>query len=130
MRSKTLWTLLILLALPLACSQAEDKVEEAASAAAEAVDSAAASAQEAADAASEKAAKMAEGAKEKATEAAAAAEAAAVELTAGDPAAKCSELAAKGAWSEALEVCEKAHEAEPDNMAIEHALQQARAAAE
>jgi hypothetical protein len=43
--------------------------------------------------------------------------------------AKCSELAARRAWSEALEVCTKAHEAEPDNMAIEHALQQAKAAA-
>jgi hypothetical protein len=48
----------------------------------------------------------------------------------GDAAAKCSELAAQGAWSEALEVCKKAHEADPDNMAIEHALQQAQAAAE
>jgi hypothetical protein len=47
-----------------------------------------------------------------------------------DPVARCSELAAQGAWSEALEVCTKAHEAEPDNMAIEHALQQAQAAAE
>ena len=129
MRTTTLWIVLILLALPLACSQAEDKAEEAAAAASEAVDAAATSAQEAADAAAEKAAQAAAEAKQAASSAAAATGAAAAELT-GDPVAKCSELAAQGSWSEALDVCKKAHEADPDNMAIEHALQQAQAAAE
>lgn len=46
-----------------------------------------------------------------------------------DPVARCKELAAKGAWDQALEPCTAAHEAEPDDMAIEHALQQAKAAA-
>ena len=83
----------------------------------------AATAQDAADAAADAAA----GAKQTASDAAAAAGAAAADLV-DDPVAKCSELAAQGAWSEALDVCTKAHEAEPDNMAIEHALQQAKAA--
>ena len=46
-----------------------------------------------------------------------------------DPAARCKDLAAQEAWNEALEPCTAAHAAHPDDMAIEHALQQARAAA-
>ena len=45
-----------------------------------------------------------------------------------DPVARCRELAAKGAWADALEPCAKAHEMKPDDMALEHALQQAQAA--
>jgi hypothetical protein len=110
--------LLIALALPLACSQAQETAEDAASTAADV----AAGARDAA-------ADTAAAAKETASEAAAAAGAAAAELV-EDPIAKCSELAAQGAWGEALEVCTKAHEADPDNLAIEHALQQAKAAAQ
>ena len=124
MRMTTLWILLIALALPLACSRAQETADDAASAAGEAAEAVSAAAQDAADAAADAAAE----AKEAASDAAAAAGAAAADLM-DDPVAKCSELAAKGAWSEALEVCTKAHEAEPDNMAIEHALQQAQAAA-
>ncbi len=107
MRMTTLGILLIALVLPLACGQAQETAEDAAEVAVEA----------------------AAEAKEAASDVAAAAEAAATDLM-EDPVARCSELAAQGAWSEALEVCTKAHEAEPDNMAIEHALQQAQAAAE
>jgi len=46
-----------------------------------------------------------------------------------DPVARCRELAAQEAWDQALEPCTAAHAAEPDDMAIEHALQQAKAAA-
>lgn len=46
-----------------------------------------------------------------------------------DPVARCRELAAQGAWADALEPCAKAHEMKPDDMALEHALQQAKAAA-
>ena len=106
MRMTTLWVLLIALALPLACSRAQETADEAASAAAD----------------------VAAGAKETASDAAAAAGAAAADLI-DDPVAKCKELADQGAWSEALDFCTKAHAAEPDDMAIEHALQQAQAAA-
>jgi hypothetical protein len=147
MRTTTLWMLLIALALPLACDRAQETAEDAASGVAEAADAAAASARDTADAAAdaaaeareaasqgavaakEAAARAAAAAKDTASDAAAAAGAAAADLV-DDPVAKCSQLAAEGAWSEALEVCTKAHQAEPDNMAIEHALQQAQAAAE
>ena len=39
-------------------------------------------------------------------------------------------LAEQGAWDQALEVCKKAHELMPDDMELEHAYQQAQAAAE
>jgi hypothetical protein len=131
MRMTTLWILLIALALPLACSRAQETAEDAASAAAEAADEVAISAQEAADAAADAAAQAQEAASEAAAEAQeAAVDAAAAAGIMDDPVAKCSALAAKGAWSEALDACTTAHEAEPDNMAIEHALQQAKAAAE
>jgi hypothetical protein len=120
----TLYILLIALSLPLACSRAQETAEDAATAAGEAAEAVAETAQDAADVA----AGAAEEAKETTSEAVAAAGAAAADLV-DDPVAKCNELAAAGAWSEALEVCTKAHEAEPDNMAIEHALQQAQAAA-
>jgi hypothetical protein len=110
MRMTTLWVLLIALAMPLACSRAQETADDAASAAADA------------------AAEVAADAKQATGDVAAAAGAAAADLI-DDPVAKCRELADQGAWSEALEVCTKAHQAEPDDMAIEHALQQAKAAA-
>ena len=106
MRMMTLWVLLIALALPLACSRAQETADDAASAAAD----------------------VAADAKQATADVAAAAGAAASDLI-DDPVAKCKELADQGAWSEALDVCTKAHQAEPENMAIEHALQQAQAAA-
>ena len=118
MRMMTLCILLIALGLPLACGQAQETAEDAAAAAGEAAEAVADTAQDAAAAAAETA-----------SEAKQAASDAAASLT-DDPIARCSELAAKGAWSEALDVCTKAHQADPDNMAVEHALQQAKAAAE
>ena len=118
MRMSTLCILLIALVLPLACSRAQETAEDAAAVAGEAADAVAATAQDAADAAAETASDAKQAASDVATG-----------LT-DDPIAKCSELAAKGAWSEALDVCTKAHQADPDNMAVEHALQQAQAAAE
>jgi hypothetical protein len=106
MRMTTLWVLLIALALPLACSRAQETADDAASAVAD----------------------VAADAQQATADVAAAAGAAASDLI-DDPVAKCNELAAEGAWSEALDACTKAHQAEPDNMAIEHALQQAQAAA-
>jgi hypothetical protein len=142
MRMTTFWILLIALALPLACNRAQETAEDAASIAGEAADEMGATARDAADAAADAAAE----AREAASEAAAAASAAAADAKEAvsdaadsaaeaasalvdDPVARCSELAAQGAWGEALDVCTKAHEAEPDNMAVEHALQQAKAAA-
>ena len=46
-----------------------------------------------------------------------------------DAVAACQRLAKQNAWDEALEVCEKAHEMLPDDLALEHAYQQAKAAA-
>ena len=128
MRMTTLWILLMALALPLGCSRSQETADQAASKAGEVAAGAQEAASKAATTAKETASGAATTAKEKASEAAAAAGTAADELI-GDPVAKCNELAAQGAWSEALDVCTKAHQAEPDNMAIEHALQQAKAAA-
>jgi hypothetical protein len=124
MRMTTLWVLLIALALPLACSRAQETADEAASTAAEAADAVAATAEDAADAVADAA-----GEAKQATTDVAAAAAGAVEEVIDDPVAKCKELAEQGAWSEALEPCTKAHQAQPDDLAIEHALQQAQAAA-
>lgn len=41
----------------------------------------------------------------------------------------CKAFAAKGDWDNALEVCKKAHEMMPDDLGLEHAYQQAEAAA-
>ena len=41
----------------------------------------------------------------------------------------CRSLAERGAWDEALDVCRRAHEMLPDDMALEHAYQQAQSAA-
>jgi vacuolar-type H+-ATPase subunit H len=48
---------------------------------------------------------------------------------AGDAVAACRRLAESGAWDQALEVCKKAHEMMPDDLGLEHAYQQAQAAA-
>ena len=48
---------------------------------------------------------------------------------AGDAVAACRRLAESGSWEQALEVCQKAHEMMPDDLALEHAYQQAQAAA-
>ena len=48
---------------------------------------------------------------------------------AGDAVAACRKLAESGSWESALEVCKKAHEMMPDDLGLEHAYQQAQAAA-
>ena len=47
-----------------------------------------------------------------------------------DPAAQCLALAAKKDWSAALTPCMTAAKANPDDLRIKHAVQQAQAAAE
>ncbi|MEN8161398.1 MAG: hypothetical protein ABFS41_15115, partial [Myxococcota bacterium] len=84
----------------------------------------------AADAVADAAAATEEAAQDAMDEMAGSGEAAAAAAAGSDPVAACRALAEKGAWGEALAVCEKAHELMPDDMALEHAVQQARAAAE
>lgn len=105
------------LAFGLACSQeqAEDMADTAGEAAESAAESAEAVADKAAEAADEAMAEVTERVED-------------VDL-ASDPVARCTELAASESWAEALQPCTDAHAAQPDNMAIEHALQQAQAAA-
>lgn len=135
------WILLIAacaLAGAIACSREEAK--DAAGAAGEAADAAKTSATKmageaatAAKASPEKMAGEATGAVEMPEKDAAPAVAAAggaATAAMGDAVAACRALAQKGAFKEALAVCEKAHEMLPDDMAIEHAYQQAKAAAE
>jgi hypothetical protein len=113
-------TILGILTLGLALSMgAGCSRDEAKETAAKAKESAAEATAAAGAAASEAAAKVEE-----------TADAAAAKMeTMTDPVARCRELAAKGAWADALEPCAKAHEMKPDDMALEHALQQAKAAA-
>ena len=81
----------------------------------------------AAEKAAGKVGEMAEGAADKAGEMAGKA---ADKMGMGDdPVERCQNLAAEGKWAEALEPCTKAHELRPNDMAIEHAMQQAQAAA-
>lgn len=47
---------------------------------------------------------------------------------AGNAVAACRTMAERGAWDGALEVCKKAHEMMPEDLALEHAYQQALAA--
>jgi hypothetical protein len=47
---------------------------------------------------------------------------------AGSAVATCRSLAESGSWDNALAVCKKAHEMMPDDLALEHAYQQALAA--
>ncbi len=108
------------LAFALGCGsdEAQQAAEQATAAAQEMAEDAAAAAQEAADATQE----AAQAAADSATEAAG-------DMMADGVAATCRTLAEQGAWGDALDVCRKAHEANPDDMALEHAYQQAQAAA-
>jgi len=47
----------------------------------------------------------------------------------GDVVTACRLLAERGDWQHALELCRAAHEARPDDLSLEHAFQQSRAAA-
>jgi hypothetical protein len=49
--------------------------------------------------------------------------------SAGNAVDACRALAETGSWSEALEVCREAHDTMPDDLALDHAYQQAQAAA-
>jgi len=113
--------------------EAVDAAKEAAAAAQEAASEAAAAAgaaaAEAVDAAEEATEAAVDAAGEAAEDAAAAAGDAAEEVTGAAAVTLCKELAADASWIDALGVCERAHEAAPDDMAVEHALQQAQAAA-
>jgi hypothetical protein len=111
----TIGVLTLGLALSMAAGCSRDEAKETAAQAKEAAAEATAAA---GAAAGEAAAKV----EQKVDDAAARMEAAA------DPVARCRELAAKGAWADALEPCAKAHEMKPDDMALEHAFQQAQAA--
>lgn len=105
----TILMMTCVLALSLGCSrdEAEDAVESAQESAHEMMDHAGDTADEMADQAKSAAAGVA-----------------------GDTVAACRSLAASGSWEQALEVCQKAHEMMPDDLALEHAYQQAQAAAD
>jgi len=112
----TILLMTCLVAFGLGCSrdEAEDAVGSAADSAHEMMD-------HAGDHAGDQAADHAESMADQAKTTAAA--------VAGDAVAACRRLAESGAWEEALEVCQKAHEMMPDDLALEHAYQQAQAAA-
>jgi hypothetical protein len=138
-RATMSWVALVCFAvLALACGaderkEAADAAEDAATAAGEAAADAAATAKDAAadvaDAAGEVADDAVEATRDAADAAADAAEGAAEAVTGAAAVTLCKELAAKSEWINAVDVCTKAHEAAPDDMAVEHALQQAQAAA-
>lgn len=119
-----IWTIGILalgLSVSLGCSR--DEASDAMSAAGDKAEQA----MKGAAAAGEMAAEAAEDAGETAEEAV---EGAAAAVSAGpDMAARCTAAAAAKDWQAALAPCTAAHEQNPDDMAIEHALQQAQAAA-
>lgn len=50
-------------------------------------------------------------------------------VVAGSAVDACRSFAEQGAWGQALDVCKKAHEMMPDDLSLEHAYQQAQAAA-
>lgn len=102
-----------------AAAAAQEAAGDAAEAAGELAEEAVDAAEEAADAAVD----AAEGAAEAAGEAV-------EEVTGAAAVTLCKELAAKASWIDALGVCTRAHEAAPEDRAVEHALQQAQAAAE
>jgi hypothetical protein len=122
--------LLFALALPVACGRDEAKnmADEAAASAGQAMDAAKDAAGDAADAVEDAASDAANAADEMAQDAkdAVAGTAATVD---DEAVAACRSLAEAGNWGEALDVCTKAHELLPDDLGIEHALQQAKAAA-
>ncbi|MCP5059955.1 MAG: hypothetical protein GY937_24895 [bacterium] len=133
--------LLFALALPVACGRDEAKkmADEAAASAGQAMDAAKDAAGGAADAVEGAAADAADAVEGAASDAADAADeiaqdakdaVAGTAAAVGDEAvAACRSLAEAGNWGEALDVCTKAHELLPDDLGIEHALQQAKAAA-
>lgn len=120
MRRPVFWLTAGLLAIALACSG--DDAKKAADTATDAADTAVSAADGMAD-------RMANTADAAAAAAAADAAKSAAGAVATDAVAACRSLAESGAWGKALEVCRKAHELKPDDLAIEHALQQAEAAA-
>lgn len=107
-----------LLVFAVSCSR--EDVKDAADKAGSAVDDAVDEGKAAADDAAEAAKAMADEATASAKDAAAGA--------AGSAVAACRSLAESGAWDQALDVCKKAHEMMPDDLALEHAYQQALAA--
>ena len=130
---KTLMTfgLALALGLSLGCGRedAQDmakQAEEAAAAATEQAEQAAADAAAKAEEAAQAATEAADAMAQEAQDAVAGAGAAVAE----DVVAACRAAAEASDWAAALEVCTKAHEMLPDDMQIEHALQQAQAAAE
>lgn len=125
------WMMTCALALAVACGgdEAKDTAEGATSAAKEMMERAGSAAADAAEkaraAAADEAQKVADAASATAGSMAEAATGAGGDVAA----AACRSLAENGAWGEALEVCKKAHEMAPDDLALEHAYQQAKAAA-
>ena len=126
-----------------AAENAKEALASAAENAKEAVTSAAESAQETAGEAMDNAKEAASGAMDTAKEATAgamdsskeAADSAAGSIAgalAADPSPGdlCLGLAEKGAWGEALEVCKQAQVVAPDDLELQHAVQQAEASAE
>lgn len=132
MKIRKTWMLLLAAALCFGLACGRDDAKKAADEAAAAASRAAEKAEKMADQAREEAGAAMGAAKEAAGEAADSAremaDEAADAMGAPKATAKCKDLAAKGAWAEALKPCTKAHAANPDDMAIEHALQQAQAA--
>lgn len=114
---------LCLLPLALACSgdEAENAADSAAAQASDAMDQATNAASDAMDQAGAAAAGVADQAGAAVNDAAAG--------LAGNAVAACRQFAEQQAWGQALEVCRKAHEMMPDDLALEHAYQQAQAAA-
>jgi hypothetical protein len=108
-----------MLVFSVACSgdDAKDAADSAGSAASDMMNKAGGAASDAAKAATDSAHGVANSAKDAAAS------------LAGSAVASCSEMAEAGNFAAALEVCKKAHEMMPDDLALEHAYQQAQAAA-
>ena len=111
-----------LLAFSVACSgddakDAKNAADNAGNAASDMMNEAGSAAGDAAKAATDSAHGMAASAKDAAAG------------MAGSAVASCRAMAESGDFSGALEVCKKAHEMMPDDLALEHAYQQAQAAA-
>lgn len=126
MRIRIRWVAAVAIGFGVALGCGSNEVEKAGEAAEAAAREAAEGARDAVREAGEAAGEAAGAAQEMGQEAREGAEAA---MGGSDPVATCRELAAREAWGEALEACTRAHAARPDDMAIEHALQQAQAAA-
>jgi len=128
-RKLTMSWIAIVCFVGLAVACGSDEGQNAMDAAKEATAAAQEAAGEAADAAKEAASDAAEATGDAAEAAGDAAGEAASEVTGAAAVTLCKELAAKASWVDAVDVCTRAHEAAPDDMAVEHALQQAQAAA-